>query len=235
MISDRAVNLTIPHGLVMTRDGQTVSLASTVSDNGFYTLAMAETPTAAVFTFRIIIGPTNSFFEYTPPIDYFIHSVFLNDEEVILRNEQHFTMSEDGTYQFIMQRGYFDEDAEINDNFDVVSARIILKTTPPVVFFEGVNEQMVAVGSVQYWVEEPDVELRIVRNSRPFSAAGTLTQVGNYRIIATDLAGNESIFDLRVQSGGRDFTVVWVGLMGVTLPSGLGGYLFWNRTHLRVR
>jgi hypothetical protein len=97
-----------------------------------------------------------------------------------------------------------------------------------------VDEDGIAYGEVRF-IANKEVHVRILRNSRPYADnLFLLTEPGHYIIVATDRAGNESEYHLRI--GYRmNASGIWViGLFGA-LAAALVVYLIRNRRKVRVR
>jgi hypothetical protein len=141
------------------------------------------------------------------------------------------TLEADGAYFIILRPDRVPEFGETQENLFVV---LEIDRTPPVLFFEGVDEDGAAAGEVTITAEEP-LHIRILRNNRPYTEnISVLTEPGHYIIIATDRAGNESVYHLRI--GYRmNASGIWVIALFAALIAALTVYLIRNRKKVRIR
>jgi hypothetical protein len=231
MITSGEVTLETPAELFITRNGIEIAWLNTpLRDDGEYEVFAVTHPDRIVFSFTIAMNPVNFINTYTAPDGYIIESVSYEGESIVINNKM-FDFTADGIYFITLEQNAEWLSAEERDN---LYATVQIDRTPPVLTFEGVDEDGNAEGRVTFTISE-QAEIRIVRNSRPFAQnIAVLTEPGRYLIIAADAAGNEAVYELRIAYRMDSAGYWFIGLFALML-AGLILYLIHCKRKFRIR
>jgi len=230
MIWGGEVDLDLTGDLYVTLDGiEMIWTGAPLRENGKYEVFLAGRPENPVFTVTVAIGPVNFIDIFTAPNGYVIIEVGL-EEGLVPVNEKSLAL-EDGHIIIIIEQ---DQDPSDGGERQRIYTSLEIDRTPPVLTFEGVNEDGNAYEMVTFTANEP-VQIRIVRNSRPYAEnIGILLEPGHYLIIVTDAAGNEVIYELRILYS-MNASGWWMIVLFSAMLLALIVYLMRNRRNVRVR
>ncbi|MCL2637772.1 MAG: hypothetical protein FWD48_05310 [Oscillospiraceae bacterium] len=184
----------------------------------------SETPLS---TFRIVKNPVNSL-EYLLPDGFIIRSVSYNGEYNVLNSNSQFTAEAENEGTYIINVYWAQDPAVSWENV------FVLKTAAPVVYFDGLRENMTSEESVLFWSEEPNVRLTLTHNGSVINTNGTASEPGHYVLTAADEAGNTSVYNFRIFYT-MNVPTVWVIIFIVSFIGAVAGYVFYCRHKTRVR
>lgn len=215
---------------MITRNGETLEwFGGFLSEQGEYAIYYADNPEEPLYTFSIIKHAVNVL-EYSVPDGFAIRSVSYNGESLVLNNNKTFTAQaqDEGEYVItVAQLSAADSPLTWENTF-------VLKTTPPVVLFDGLGENMTSEGTVLFWSEQEGVALRLERDGVIINTTGTVSEPGRYTLTATDAAGNSTVYSFRIFYT-MDVPAVWAIIITVLLIASVAGYVFYCRKKTRVR
>jgi hypothetical protein len=231
MITNNAVTLDVPDGLILARNGEEIIWAGApLRDNGVYELFADNNFDKPVFGFTIAANAVNFIDTYTAPDGFIIQSVSYDGETLVINNKS-YSFLEDGLFFITLEQDFEWLSPEERRK---LYASVQIDRTPPVLTFDGVGEDGRAEGRVTFTVDK-EAQIRVVRNSRPFANnIAVLTEPGHYMIIAVDAAGNEVVYELRIVFR-MDGAGVWVIILFSSMAAGLTLYLIRCRRKFRVR
>jgi len=235
MISGTAVRIIVPeNSVIITLNGEPFFMeGETLSENGlyeFYAIGATHDGSRPVYSVVVAIGPVNFLEAFIAPGGFIIIEMSLNYEQVIITNNKVMPMS-DGLYVITIERDINLPEDEMRPRFFTY---LTIDRTPPSLLFEGVDENGDARGEVRFIADEP-VNIRIVRNGSHYAYnLSTLSEPGHYYVIATDDAGNESVYELRILYT-MNSASWWIIALFAALLSGLVVYLIRNRAKVRIR
>lgn len=179
------------------------------------------------FSFRIITKPVSGLLCYNAPPGFVVSAASVNGNEIKLISDHFVFVDANGDYEV--------ETASENDPSVTMTARFTVNNTTPAVELIGASNGIATYGSVEL-VPAANVEkLTVLKDSQPYSPyANMIDEPGTYRITAADSAGNRSHYEFRVlyslnMSGWTSFILL------ILLVGGVGGYLYYVRTHMKVR
>ncbi|MCL2029915.1 MAG: hypothetical protein FWG93_00055 [Oscillospiraceae bacterium] len=245
LVTNTAVSVEFPSHLYITRDGELFSWTpgDVLADPGFYEIGSPDVAPAPLFRFRIVRGPVNDLPEYTAPNGFFIREVSYNETLFVVHSIS-YPLEEDGAYFLILQEGSPENFVEVPEDVDpesgwvppeMIYVSVEIDRTPPVLTFEGLDDEDTAYGPVSWSADEPNVSIRVVRNNKHYDYnLWELSETGQYLIIASDAAGNESLYALTLRYD-MNAAAIWTIVIAALLLSSLAGYLIYYRRHLRVR
>jgi hypothetical protein len=231
MITSGEVIIESPAELFITRNGTEIAWSNTpLRDNGEYEVFTVTHPDRIVFSFTIAMNAVNFIDTYVAPDGYIIESVSYEGENIVINNKA-FDFTADGIYFITLERNAERLSVGERDNLYV---SIQIDKTPPVLTFEGADEDGNAEGRVTFTINE-EAEIRIVRNSRPFAQnIAVLTEPGRYLIIAADAAGNEAVYEIRIAYR-MDGAGYWFIILSAIALAGLVLYLIHCKRKFRIR
>ena len=212
--------------LLITRDGELYEHGNDfIYGHGEYTVNAINYPELELFSFRIIANPVNVF-EYTVPDGFSLRDVSYNGENLVITDRSVYTPEQDGAYTFTV--------ASLTNANHIFYTTITLKTRPPVVYFEGLSENMASDGPVNYWTDETDIFITVTLKGKEIQANGVLHEPGQYVVTAEDSAGNVSEYSFRIFYS-MNVSGIWVIIITVFLLALVIGYAIYCRKRFRVR
>ncbi len=142
------------------------------------------------------------------------------------------TLPLDGDYSLVM---------EGENGLPTLTCDIIVDRTAPVLEFEGLNDKMVSTGNdFTLSCSDDDVTIILYKDKEDgeiLSEAGgtyTVSGVGRYNIVARDLAGNESTYNVRISRHIGAAGVATIILL-IVLIGAIVGFIFYNSRKFSVR
>ncbi|MCL2096407.1 MAG: hypothetical protein FWH10_05820 [Oscillospiraceae bacterium] len=178
-----------------------------------------------ILRFRIITRPVGDLGQYTIPENFSLQSVSYEGENVVLDSEGIFYPELDGVYTFTV--GY-------KENPLFFTSEITVKRTPPVILFEGLDDNMTSEEPVVYRAEEAGVSVRAYHDGVEIPVTGMVSLPGRYLLTAEDVAGNVSEYEFRLFYV-MNISGVWVIVIASAMIAAIIGYCVYCRVKVRVR
>ncbi len=142
-----------------------------------------------MFSFRIVTGPTRDVPVFNAAYGFSIKSITLDNAPVLPGGAYSASLMRDGVYTITQQ----DETSTAPET----TVRIEQRRTPPPITLSGVALYGSTAGEVAVSTTE-GVSLAVYRNGVLTGAAGAYNENGNYRVLATDAAGNTTHAEFRI-------------------------------------
>lgn len=241
MITTEAVKMIPLDSFLVTirRDGKTISrsAADVYSEPGSYQITMmgfanAETVSedfniyGVEFYFRILAPCSNDISYIYPPQSYAIKYIGCEGESLDVQKEGCF-LNRDGQYEVSFVSETYPE-----KSFNFKFQR---DTEAPEVIFDQIAIHGKVVSPIHYKVSEPLRKLNVIFNGKELSStADLLEQEGVYRMIALDMAGNQSETTVEVVKSYPFLGSLWIIIIVILIFAGIGFALFRRRVQMKI-
>lgn len=213
-----------------------------LTEHGYYILAHIDNPAVVVYSFRIVTRPLNDMTEFTIPNGFVLTTAFFGNEMFKTTDSRSAPMDNDGDYRFIVSDDKYETSFIIEITLDTAPPQLVFTNRPedgsePVVFEISPEGDTELIAPVVFYAAdgEENCDVLIMLNASSARANNnTLLEPGVYRITITDTAGNSTLYTFRILYI-VTVPLIWVIVIGSLLIIALGGYLMYNRKHIRVR
>ncbi|MCQ2566499.1 MAG: hypothetical protein MJ194_06640 [Clostridia bacterium] len=188
------------------------------------TYIVRDRDNSLVLSFTILDYTTNAVSAYDVAPFFFVDSVY-HDGVLVEAPGNRIDMTEDGEYRI----SYYCYDTEVNYVLDV-----IIDHTAPELEITGLDQNNIAHNAVVLSDRESGSAMVILKDGDEIPLAQTLTASGEYEIRYSDEAGNTSTyyFTIRPYLDANAWTFVFIVAL---LLIGVGAFMIYTRTHMRVR
>lgn len=201
-------------------------IPQSVISPGTYVVASNGGSHEQIMTFRIVGEAVSGLKQYVMPEGFHVRSVVFNNSDM-LTDYGMVNFDQEGSYAITYRC-----DATSMD----YSLRVVIDNTPPAVSFEGLDDRDSARGPVTVtgYASEDTVTVTRDGNEAKLNFNSQLTEVGDYRVVVTDKAGNyvEREFTILLYLNMQSWMFFGLVLIIVT---GLAIVLTIERMRLRVR
>lgn len=177
-----------------------------------------------VISFIIVGDVTCRLTGYTMPDGFIITDAALNDEPA----------SYDRSYISMTREGRYVVDYRCARNGLSYQLDVEIDTTPPVLALEAVDETGRAKGPVSLEDIEEGASIGITLNGKQIPYASELTEIGEYRILVMDAAGNTSEYHFTILMYFNLSSLMFMALV-VAVAVAVGAYIVISRKRLEVR
>ncbi|MEG1683601.1 MAG: hypothetical protein RR295_07215 [Oscillospiraceae bacterium] len=198
---------------------------SAISEPGLYKLTMGDgtTPGAFSIAFTILDKTAAQLAIFQPPRGFFVTDV-TRDEGETKWSDAAVPLEEDGHYQITYQCAATEE---------LFTLDVIIDHTPPTLALVNVVDG-IASGAVSLADLEPGARIGVSFNGEAITPPEVLTQSGNYMLQVVDIAGNSSTYQFTISVYFNGTGLAFIGLVFASI-AGIVAYLWYSKTHLRVR
>lgn len=200
------------------KDGSMIEYASAVplKDRGSYRLEMGGS--AFHFTVGTYLRETNL---YTAPMGMRISEIIFDSEKITPEHERYVRMEEDGVYEILLSGA----------GNDTIQAVLVRDSVAP----EAELKLTKGTASITYLSEDIADVVLIKDGEEPQEFHGTeINSPGNYQLILTDQAGNESSYDFSLSFSLNLYAIFAVALVVLLI---VGGIVFvrYTKRNMKVR
>lgn len=214
-------------GCSLYRDGELLEDAdlTEISDPGSYVLQTASGSSyEPLFSFTIISDTAGAAFAgFRVPVGFAVDSISVDGVERYDSNG-YIDMTEEGLYEISY-------DCPAAEKF--YSLSVYIDHTPPTLALEAVVDGR-AHGPVDVSDLEEGVTMEVYREDEPVSVTSTIDRSGNYTIVLTDRAGNQTTYNFTIMvylNISSWAVIILIVLVGIALTA----YLLVSRKRLHVR
>lgn len=199
--------------LILTKGEEVVEykLGDAITEVGDYTLTVTDAlGNKAKLSFTIVESLVQKFeynFDETPGFE----KVLVNGEEKRL-NYGTLELLEDGTYE-----------VEVVSDGATYSFKVTVDMTAPTLKLEGVADKGTTKSGVTLSDLSEKATVEVYRNDEKveYTFGEMLTEVGEYRVVVTDEAGNTTAYTFEIQEGYGWIVIAVVALVVVLLAGGV--------------
>lgn len=224
------VYIVIPNGINATlyRDGDIVSDPDydNIRDFGSYVLDISGGSSTSIqpLKFTIVSPETGVINEYRMPKGFRINSVVYDNADIDC-DPAVVSLTNEGPYEI----RYSCYETKMS-----YSLNITVDHTPPEITLNGVENGGRSRGKVTIAKDDRDTIVNIYINGERMIYNEELTRSGTYKILATDKAGNTSVYDFIIPVYFNTNGILLVVLLLAIIAAAVA-YPFYVRKHLRVR
>ncbi|MGP1433421.1 MAG: hypothetical protein ACTTKP_04000 [Catonella sp.] len=197
------------------KDGKLIRLKEPLSfyESGFYELILRSNELGfggnesykIILTFQILSDYKPYFKNYLiAPMGFVLDEIIADKAVEVPDNKKYMQLKRDGYYEVIF-RGI--------DRPDIIyTCKFCRDTTPPRVVFSDEIKNKIISHPIKYSVLEADINLVLYKNFNTVHASNNLiSQNGSYVLVASDEAGNESIYNFTIH---KDLEIRPIVLLG---------------------
>lgn len=217
-ISNTQVIVTLTEGVnaySLRKDGKLIPIGELLSfyESGFYELILRSNELGfygnesykITLTFQILSETKPHFTNYMKaPMGFLLDEIVIDGVVEMPVSKTYIELKKDGDYE-VLFRG--------KDKPDIVYlCKFCRDTTPPRVIFSDEITDEIIPHPIKYSGQEADIKLELFKNFKSVHATGNLiSQNGNYVLVASDEAGNESTYSFTIH---KDFVIRPAVLLG---------------------